>query len=214
MRVALFAMAIAALAGTGCTRQYRDTSLYQRTGQMKPIVVVLPVINSTGQRFGEWDLAREFTDEIRKKVFDSSKLYLLRETGTMDLAKELNIPNPMEIPLDLQERMGPAEYVIVAELINQQEIPYSVGGRKEPDGAVLELAMRVRVIDIHHDKPRVILQEIVDHEHIIAQPYLNTDYAKMCWGTDAYDSTPLGMAHHHVVRELVAHVESYIMAAR
>ncbi|MBS0624302.1 MAG: hypothetical protein JSS62_06770 [Verrucomicrobia bacterium] len=214
MKTVLFALSILSVIWTGCSRNCGDTSLYQRTGQIKPIVSVMPVINATGQPLAVWDTSREFTDEIRKKVFDSSKLYLLREPGSMELAQELNIPNPMEIPMDLKSRMGPAEYVIIAELIDQHQTPYQMGARDEAGGAVLYLAMRVRVIDLHKDKPSVILQEIIDHEQVIAKPYLNIDYNKISWGTEAYESTPLGMAHQKVVRELVAHVENYIIAAR
>lgn len=212
-----FAIALLSLICTGCAPNCRDTSLYQRTGQIKPIVCVMPVINQTGVHPEQWDFSREFTDEIRKRVYDSSRLYLLRESGSLEFARELNIPNPMEIPSDLRERMGAAEYIVVAELIDQAEKPYGLGGSRpyhEEIGSVLSIAMRVRVIDIRKEKPRVILQEIIDYDHIIAKPYLNADYNKAYWGTEAYESTPLGMAHNKVVRELVAHVENYVLAAR
>lgn len=221
MRSALFLTIVGiTVATTSCVRSYRDTSLYQPTGQIKPIVSIMPVINATGQQGPEWDYAREFTDEIRKRIFDSSRLYLLREGGSLALAKELSTPNPMEIPSDIKSRLGsaaPAEYVVVTEFLEQKETPYETASSRavqEEAGALLSLTLRVRVVDLRGDTPKVVLQEIIDQEHMIAKPYLKTDYTKSGWGTDAYASTPLGMAHSKVVRELVAHVESYIIAAR
>ncbi len=221
MRSILFFVVLGvALTSTSCVRSYRDTSLYQSTGQIKPIVSVMPVINTTGQQGPDWDYAREFTDEIRKRVFDSSRLYLLREGGSMALAREFSTPNPMEIPSDIKSRLGAAsaaEYVVVTEFLDQKEIPYETASSRatqEEAGAVLSVALRVRVIDLRGDTPKVVLQEIIDQEHMVAKPYLKTDYTKASWGTDAYASTPLGMAHSKVVRELVAHVESYIIAVR
>lgn len=216
MRAATFGLVVLSLFCGGCARTYRDTSMYQRTGQIKPIVSVMPVINSAGVCRAEWDYSRELTDEIRKRIFDSSKLYLLREGGSLDLAHELNTPNPTEIPCDLREQTAAAEYVVVAELMDQHETPYETASSKahqEEAGAVLTMAVRLRVIDVRGATPKVILQEIVDHDHIIAKPYLKTDYTKATWGTEAYTSTPLGMAHSKVVRELVAHIESYITAS-
>lgn len=175
----------------------------------------MPVINNSGVHNLTWDLAKEFTDEIRKRVYDSSRLYLLREGGTLEYAKELNDPNPTNLPFDVKEQMGAAEYVIVAELVDQHETPYGLENRPthEQMGAVLSLAMRVRVIDLRKDKPKVILQEMIDYDYIIAQPYLKTDYKRNAWGTEAYEHTPYGMAHSKVIRDLVAHAESYIVAA-
>lgn len=214
MKYLVFAVVAAALL-TGCARSYRDTSLYQKTGQVKPIVSVMPVINRSDVNHLTWDLSQEFTDEIRKRVYDSSKLYLLKEGGTLEFAAELNNPNPINLPHDAKEQLGAAEYVVVAELIDQHETSYGLPNRPthEEMGAVLSLAVRVRVIDLRKEKPKVILQEVIDYDYVIAQPYLKTDYKKCAWGTEAYECTPYGMAHSKVIRDLVAHSESYIVAA-
>ncbi len=215
MRRILIAIVAMTTVLPGCARSYRDTSLYQKTGQVKPIVSVMPVINHSEANQLTWDLSREFTDEIRKRVYDSSKLYLLREGGTLEYAKELNDPNPTNLPHDVKEQMGAAEYVVVAELIDQHETPYGLPNRSshEEVGSVLSLALRLRVIDLRREKPRVILQEVIDYDYIIAKPYLKTDYNRCAWGTEAYERTPYGMAHSKVIRDLVAHAESYIIAA-
>ncbi|MCP5469958.1 MAG: hypothetical protein H7A36_05580 [Chlamydiales bacterium] len=207
-------MALALLCA-GCANNYSDTGLYEKTGQMKPIVVVMPVINRVGNLHLLWDVSRELTDEIRKRVFDSSRLYLLREGGTLDIAKTLACPNPREISPAALRNFGASEFLVVTELIDQEQKPYGLHTQKnEETGAVLSVKMRVRVIDRRHPEPRVILQEVLECDHIVARAYLNTDYSKMPWGTEQFHNTPMGLAHSRVLRDLVSHIEGYIVAAR
>lgn len=204
-----------ALLCVGCANTCCDTGLYEKTGQMKPIVVVLPVLDRTQDVELPWSLAAEMTDEIRKRVFDSSRLYLLREGGTPEIAMTLSCPNPHEIPATALQDMGASEFLVVAELVDQKLTPYGLQTQKaEETGAVLSVKMRVRVIDRRSPEPKVVLQELLEYDHIVARPYLNADYNKIQWGMELFHNTPMGLAHSKIVRELVAHVEGYIVAAR
>ncbi len=208
------------LCCTGCAPDNRDTTLYQRSGRQKAIVAVLPCINKVTDYELTWDLSREFTDEIRKRVYDSSRIYLLRDHGSLEIAEKLNTPNPSMISREEINKLGAAEFVIVAELIDQTEVPYNP--KKHVDdsfirsdvASVLNVSMRVRVIDIRNEEPKVILQEILNNEHVIAGAYKACDYSRTPWGTEAFQRTPLGMAHGKIVRELVTRVENYVEAVR
>ncbi len=202
-----------------CMGNNRDTTLYHRSGRAKPIVAVLPVINSAAESFVGWDESREMTEEIRKRVFTSPKLYLLREGGSLALAKQLNVPNPTVLSKEPLDSLGAAEFVVVAELVDEKETRYGQGpGAEKPYleevGGMISLAMRVRVLDVRQDKPKVILQEMLNHEQVVGRPYLKCDYEKASWGTEAYLRTPLGIAHNKMVRELVARIEGYVGASK
>ena len=204
-----------ALFCVGCCNTCSDTGLYEKTGQMKPIVAVLPVVDRTAGSGLPWDFAAEMTDEIRKRIYDSPRLYLLREGGTAEIALSLSCSNPYDIqPLALKD-MGASEFLIVTEIVDQKQTPYGFHTAKtEETGAVLSVKMRVRVIDRRNPEPKVLLQELIECDHIVARPYLNTDYQKTQWGMDQFHNTPMGLAHSKIVRELVSHVEGYIVAAR
>lgn len=209
------------LFSMGCTGSYnRDTTLYQRSGRAKPIVAVLPVIDSSDSKLVNWELSQEMTEQIRKRVFNSSKLYLLRQSGGVEVAKQLNVPNPKEVTKTALEGVGAAEFVVVAEMLDEQEMPYRINDKsadkssKEPTEMVLSLAMRVRVLDVRGDQPKVILQEVVNHEQLVTRPYSGCNYEKTHWGTEAYERTPLGMAHGKIAREIVARVEGYVGACK
>ena len=219
MRGLFLFLGVAALICGGCARQYRDTTLYQLSGRQKPIVAVLPVINYVADDELKWDLSRELTDEIRKRVYDSKRIYLLRENGSMEIAKALSTPNPNAIPYSALSGLGAAGFAVVAELIEQEEQSYGVAKASMDDsvrseiGAVLSLALRVRVIDVRHETPKIILQEVLDQDFVIARAYMRADYEKNPWGTEAYNRTPMGLAHGRLVRELVARIEAYIEAS-
>lgn len=215
-RLIVFFGLLASLCAS-CVPCYRDTALYQRSGKQKAIVAVLPVINHGEGADLSWDLSTEFTDEMRRHVYDSSKLYLLRDLGSREIAQRLNTPNPEMIPLVQAKDLGAAEFVVVSELIDQKLEPMSLRENHSQNGneeSVLRLSMRVRVLDVRHDKPKVILQEVVHNEHILDRAYMANDYQKTPWGTEAFQYTPLGFAHHKLVREIVSRVENYIEAAR
>lgn len=210
-------LALATLICSGCARHYSDSTLYQLSGRQKPIVAVLPVIDHTSENDLTWDLSREFTDEIRKRVYDSKRIYLLREGGSFEIAQLLSTPNPQAIASSAIDDLGAAQFAVITEILEQQEAPFSVTKNSKPlrseAGAILSLGLRVRVIDLRHETPRIVLQEVLEDDFVVARAYMQSDYAKTPWGSEAFTRTPMGMAHSRLVRELVSRVEAYIEAA-
>ncbi len=208
---------IIACALTGCVSQNRDTTLYHPSGRTKPMIAVLPVINHAGDTPVPWDTSQEITQSIRNRFLNSSKLYLLKETGSKELALQLNVTNPSQIPQISPEAIGSAEFVVITELLDDSLNAFGLGAESEKPyleevGAKMCLSMRVRVLDIRNEKPRIILQEVINHEHLVGKGGLSCDYKKSHWGTNAYVNTPVGMAHTKIAREIVARVEGYVGA--
>ncbi len=218
MRSLFFVLSAVLILICGCARHCSDTTLYQLSGRQKPIVAVLPVIDHTAQGELSWDLSREFTDEIRKRVYDSKTIYLLKEGGSLEMAEQLSVPNPQALAKSSVDDLGSAQFVIVTELLEQQEIPFSSAKKSKhlrPEvGAILSLGVRVRVIDVRHGSPKIILQEVLEDEFVVAKEHMQNDYAKTPWGTDAFGRTPMGVAHNRLVKELVSRTEAYIEASR
>lgn len=219
MKTLVFLAAVSLVCG-GCASHYRDATLYHSSGSAKPIVAVLPVIDSTSGNRAHWDLSEELTERIKSRIFDSSKLYLLKDKGDVEIAHLLNVPDPQAIPETVGNSLGAAEFAIVTELLEQNEEviahPRATNERTYLNeiAGKMHLAMRIRVVDLRKDKPRVILQEVVMENYDISRPYLNVDYKKSPWGEEAFERTPMGMAHSKIIREVVAHAEGYIGAHR
>lgn len=187
--------------------QQRQTAHYLRSGKEKAVVVVLPVVSRIEETNLSWDLSREFTEEICKRFFDSSKVYLLKQGGSRELVEKLSVANPAELSRHPSPNLGACEYVVVTELIEHKE---NVEKKPLP---ITTLVARVRVVDIREEKPRLILQEILSQDFFLADK-LSFDYTENCWGSENFQKTPMGIAHNHLVREIVSRVENYIEASR
>lgn len=208
-------LAAACVLFTGCHPSYRDTALYQSSGRPKSIVAVLPVINHTEDNSLSWDLSQEFTDEIRNRLYSSPRIYLHREGGSLEIAENFNQPNPAQIT---QSKLGGAEFVVVADLIKQNQTPtFSKAtevSKAREIGSTLEVALRLRVLDIREEKPKIVLQEVLTQEEFVTGAYSNSLYSKSPWGSTSFQNTPLGMAHNRLIRHAVARIEGYIEATR
>jgi hypothetical protein len=216
MRAFFLTLIMTSLICGGCSPRYSDCTLYQLSGRQKPIVAVLPVVDHTEQTELVWDLSREFTDEIRKRVYNSKRIYLLREGGNIETAKLLSTPNPQAIAKSSIDDLGSVQFVVVTELLEQKEAPFSMGKNAKPihsdAGMILSVGLRVRVIDVRRDTPKIILQEVLEDDFVVARAYMQNDYARTPWGSEAFSRTPMGMAHIRLVKELVSRVEAYIEA--
>lgn len=188
--------------------------MYQPSGRQKAIVAVLPVIDNSKATNLSWELARECTDEIRKRVFESGSIYLLRDHGSSEIARRLNTPNIGQLPVEETKKMGDAQFILVSELINHSETPCGSKPSNPGSPSVLNVAMRIRLIDVRNDQPKVILQEVLTNEYMISGAYAGIDYSKSPWGSEAYMRTPMGIVHNKVVREIVSRVEKYVDVAR
>jgi len=175
------------------------------------------MIDSTNSPTTLWDVSEEFTSEIQKSVYNSSSLYLLRQPLSENNAHALNMVDVKKIQAEAMQPLEGAEFVIVTELLNQSESSYNTAERQVPMSEVsglFSIAMRVRILDIRGNEPKVVLQEVIDHDHIIPHHYAGCDYEQMSWGTAAFEQTPMGIAHAKIIRELITHAEGYIGAAK
>jgi hypothetical protein len=82
---------------------------------------------------------------------------------------------------------------------------------KEDSPALLTIAVRVRVFDVREKTPKVVLQEIVEQSHHIPRQF--TKDSQVPWGDEAFDVSPLGIAHDQLCKELATRVEDYILIA-
>lgn len=215
-RLSIVFVATIATLFSGCANHYRDTALYSSSGRAKPLIAVLPVIDSTDKKPYNWDLSQEFTTEIRKHVADSSRLYLLNVGGATSISAALNTPHVDEIPDTLLDALAPAEFVLVSEVIDERITPVGLknANASRPHladtGTKISLAIRLRVIDLRGKEPKIALQEVIYEDHDVSKAYSTGDHNKCPWGDVKYGLTPIGMAHSKAIRKLVAHVEGYV----
>lgn len=190
----------------GCARHSGNTALHSSGGKQKPIVSILPVLDHT-QSFEQVSLSEEFTTKIADRIA-LSKLYLLKNSFSKKTTDAFCVPLVENISQKVLSTLGSTEFVVVAELLEER-----TEKGPTPQADLLFLTMRLRVLDVRDGKPKLVLQELLQHENMVPPSFVAKE-SKVHWSAPDYIRTPIGMAHQRMVREAVNHIEKYVLEAR
>ncbi|HEX4840146.1 MAG TPA: CT253 family lipoprotein [Rhabdochlamydiaceae bacterium] len=183
----------------------------------RPIVSFVPVIDHSKSDLN-WNVSQELTKAIRDRLAQKKRVYMVGEDHVAALSqKALSAHTPFEGDTSWVRRSFPeSEFVVFMELMEHDEIPAMP---KEPQDspADLTMALRVVVVDVREKTPKVVLQEIVEQSHHIPRQFnkanLNQVPQVPLWGDEAFDVSPLGIAHDQLCKEVATRVEDYILIA-
>jgi len=78
----------------------------------------------------------------------------------------------------------------------------------------LKMAVRLRIVDLRTQEPKIVLQEIVRGSYYIPKTLLQTDYNQVVWGTDEYRKSPMGIAHTQLIEEITLRLSDYLLLAK
>ena len=204
-----------ALLFTGCkTENKSDYTRFHEDGRAKPVVAVANVIDSSNFDVN-WSLSDEFTKLVLNRVSYQGKLFI-PEYCQSDLASN---EDPFGQDLSWVKNHFPdVDFVVFLELIQHENIPASEKQSSsfsfyQDTSTYLNMTFRVRVLDIR-ENAKIVLQEMIKDSYYISKNMIPTDYKVTTWGTDAYTTSPLGMAHAQIVKEIVERTQSYILLAK
>ncbi|MEF9497250.1 CT253 family lipoprotein [Chlamydia sp. 04-14] len=180
--------------------------LYKSGSKAKGVVAMLPVFYRSGKvsEVLPWNLQSEFTQEIGKRFHSSERLFLIKHSASPQIISQFYSPVVPEFSPQAIVEFLPAEFVVATELLEQKTSQDMFGHDS------ITASVRVRVFDIRHNKVSMIYQEIIES----SQPLATTasDYHRYGWQTKHFESTPMGLMHHRLFREVVARVEGYVCA--
>ncbi|AAP98343.1 hypothetical protein CpB0412 [Chlamydia pneumoniae TW-183] len=179
--------------------------LYTSGSKTKGVIAMLPVFHRPGKSLEPlpWNLQGEFTEEISKRFYASEKVFLIKHNASPQTVSQFYAPIANRLPETIIEQFLPAEFIVATELLEQKT-------GKEAGVDSVTASVRVRVFDIRHHKIALIYQEIIE----CSQPLttLVNDYHRYGWNSKHFDSTPMGLMHSRLFREVVARVEGYVCA--
>lgn len=181
-----------------------NAKLYTRGSKAKGVVAMLPVFYRT-EKSAEilpWNLQAEFSEEISKRLHSSDKLLLIKHHASASVAAQFFSPIP-NLSSELAAQLLPAEFVVAAEILEQKTLENVLNPS-------ISASVRVRVFDIRHNKISMVYQEILDANQSLASG--SSDYHRYGWRSKNFDSTPMGLMHQRLFREIVARVEGYVCA--
>jgi hypothetical protein len=213
----IFASACCALLLTCCQKDQSAQKTAQVTSKMglKPIVAVVPVIDTTKNELS-WSLSDELTGSIQQRLAQKNKLFLVDLHQVRAQTKKLDgAINPFGTDLSwMKKSFAGDEFVVFMELIEHEEL--FVTDKKKPDepqncAVDLNMAMRLRVVDLRGEQPVIVLQELVHNSHFIPKPFTSLNFYQVPWGEDLFSISPIGLAHAAFCKEIASRVEDYIL---
>ncbi|WP_213318457.1 CT253 family lipoprotein [Chlamydiifrater volucris] len=184
-----------------------NAKLYTTGSKAKGVVAMLPVAVNPRNQGGDvlpWSLREEFTEELVKKLSLSDRVFLIKHNVSNRIASDFYSPMPKAIPVEITSQFLPAEFVIATELIDHSTVSDALKNE------TVCASMRVRVFDIRHNRSTLVYQEIIEAKQPI--PQSASDYSRYGWRTSHFESTPMGLMHGRLIREIVARVEGYVCA--
>jgi hypothetical protein len=210
-RGAVFLLAISMIL-CGCVKNGDNaTALLQAKVSNRPIVGLVPIIDNSQSEFN-WNLSQELSLAIRHRLTEKNQLYMVGEASVEAYAqKALSGHDPFDVAISWVRKYFPQnEFVVFMELMEHHEIPLVLKEPEDPP-AELTLSVRIRVIDLRTKTPKLVLQEIVEQSHHIPRQFTQANFHQVPWGDEAFDVSPLGIAHDMLCKEVATRVEDYIL---
>lgn len=219
-RFTFITSALILLFATSCGPRYCDFFPYYDDGRAKPVVAIIPFIDTTDVELG-WDMEEEFTQQIYGQAMEENALFLLPKAKVYSIASKYNPHELNGMDLDFALRFHNAEFVVVMELVEHKVVPFEKGKviplysiHNRPCNSVLMMKVRLRIIDVRNDQPVLVLQEIFNSNHMLPMGEENRDYSETPWGDPEYNKTYLAIAHQRMANDLLTRISQMILSAR
>lgn len=202
---------ILSVLAVGCSHTSDFMTRYHEDGRAKPVAAIASMIDTTSFD-ANWSLSEELTSMVVAQVGQSGKIFVIPK-GDDSFAE-----NPFGQELSWVKRdFSGQEFVVFLELVEHEISPVSKWKKETPLQEVssnLNMAVRLRVIDVRGQSPKVVLQEMVRESYFIPKTLIPIDYNVSNWGSPEFQKTPMGIAHAQIVQEIGARVSDYILLAK
>ena len=202
----------------GCVRQGPSSQTqYDSEGRVKPVAALVPVIDRLAGDL-PWNLSDELTAAIYNRLALKNKVQLIDSRTVHSKVKKLgSAHNPFGEDLGwVRNVFNQEEFVIFLELVEHEEVPVSSEKTADPRDlpAELNISMRVRVLDLRSQEPKVVLQELIHDSRHIPKTFNRYNFYQVIWGKEGFGISPMGLAHARMTREIAARLEAYILFAK
>ena len=206
-----FILCFCALAFTACkSNSPEEFTRYYEDGRAKPVIAIAPMIDTTSNEFS-WSLADEMQSLIMNRIAQKGTLFVNRDENAFIPSSE----NPFGTDVSWVKReFAPNEFVVFLELVEHESVPTSKTISATDSSSNLNMQIRVRIIDIRSNSPKIVLQEVIRDSYYITKNTLPTDYNMVTWGTDEYMITPMSQAHSKITKEVVERLNDYVLLAK
>ncbi|MBI5273221.1 MAG: hypothetical protein HY861_04485 [Chlamydiia bacterium] len=193
----------------GCNRSTDTTARYHEDGRAKPIAAVPTMIDTTSFEV-PWSISEELTATIVQLISQKGTIYV-QSRDDFAIAE-----NPFSAQLAwMKKEFEDQEFAVFLELVEHNLVPaIKTAQSLQETSNNLNMSVRVRVIDLRGNEPKVVLQEMVRDSYYIPKTLFPTDYSVVSWGHPEYAKSPMSIAHMQLAREVASRVGDYILLAK
>ncbi|MFI5334115.1 MAG: CT253 family lipoprotein, partial [Chlamydiales bacterium] len=212
VRAFLFMALVMSLAA--CNRRDTDKATATVEQKAKPSVAIVPIFDRTENAGVSWSLSDELTVGIQRKLAPRGKLSLTSHEIARSITKKLaGDRDPFSTDLSwMKKEIKGAEFVIFGEVLQHEEVPVSYANISQSP-ADLKMSIKLRVVDLRGQQPRIVLQEILDDSYYLPKQFTKENFQQIPWGKENYHVSPLGIAHAKLIKELASRIEDYVLLA-
>jgi hypothetical protein len=194
-----------------CTQTNDTLTRYHEDGRSKPVVAIAPLLDTSSFDV-PWSLSEEMTSSLAKHMGQSNQIFAQsREDFVV-------ADNPFSNDLGwIKQEFQNYEFVVFTELVEHVLISLAKDKQTtfpQETPKSLEMAVRVRVVDLRGSSPQVVLQEMVRDSYYIPKTLIPTDYNTTVWGSQDYPKSSMGIAHTHLSQEIAHRASDYILLAK
>lgn len=198
------------LAAVSCNRNNNDqVSRFHEDGRIKPSVAIASMLDTTSFD-ASWSLSEELTQGVMDLIAKSGKIFVHSQEESPFTE------NPFGSDLSWMKReFDSEEFVVFLELVEHEFTPVKTKGvTLQEASSNLNMAVRMRVIDLRSATPKIVLQEMVRDSYFVPKTLIPTDYSVDSWGTEGFRKTPMGIAHAQLMKDIANRVNDYIVLAK
>lgn len=215
-----FFLLLAAILFVSCQHKQPNTQVtkYHDDGRAKPVVTLVPVLDSSNSEI-PWNISEEFSANIKHRIANQGNIYLYEQKAQLSSEKNPFGSNNLSW---VRPSFRPSEFVVFLELIEHESIPIA-NTIKDPskisetrkDAVNLNISMRIRIMDIREETPKIVLQELIKDSYYLANNIIDrVDYNFTQWGSEEYNITPMGIAHSQFAKHVIERINDYIMLSK
>jgi hypothetical protein len=216
----LFTCLFSLMALTGCGPKNSEYYAYTDQGVEKSRVAIIPLIESSKTHLN-WDLSDEVIFGIRAHICNDGKLFPLAQADVNANAALLGNVDPFGIDLKPWIGFSNSHFVVVMEMLDHKVVPYEKGKYTSlyptagaHSNEILEIRVHLRILDVRHNKARLVLDEIVESNHLMPNAHDAIDYESQAWETPNYCNTPVGIAHNRLIWQLSKRIDTVVSDCR
>jgi hypothetical protein len=176
-------------------------------------VLLLPMHQCFENRL-PWDLCKELSSCIQQRLSLRENLHL---EPNKKLGKKIrsfidnfSFNNNVSISPDIGSLFPNEEFVIFTKLLKHEEEPIKKPF-SEQSPTNLQIEIELLVLDFRKATPTIVVQESISRKVEIPKEFNQYNFEQISWGQDGFYTTPLGLIHLEIAREIAAHIESSIL---